>query len=137
MFDFFPSGSTFGDSQSTIKRAKKQTCLNFFRAGVPSATAKAQLSERKNKTYNFHFCLKITKNSFLIVLGRGCRRVSVAKKCSAEAAEHFLWLKSVRQPLPRTKFHERTIRMWDFLIFAALHSPAPFDRLGDRKRKNI
>ncbi|MEE1087599.1 MAG: hypothetical protein UIC63_01395, partial [Bacteroidaceae bacterium] len=84
-------------------------------------------------------------------LGRGCRafpgakkgsagsagRIFEVKKWSAEAAEHFLWLKSVRQPLPRTKFHERTIRMWEFLIFAALHSPAPFDRLGDRKRKNI
>jgi hypothetical protein len=100
--------------QSTIKRAKKQTCLIFFRAGVPSTIVKAQLSERKNKTYNFHFCLKITKNSFLIVLGRGCRRVSVAKKCSAEAAARyfevkkgsaeaaarFLEPKSARQGLP-------------------------------------
>ena len=60
------------------------------------------------------------------VVGRGCRGFPVAKKCSAgsagpifeakkwsaEAAEHFLWQKSVRQGLPGTKFQEETIRMY-------------------------
>jgi hypothetical protein len=81
----------------------------------------------------------------------------VPKKWSAEAAAGFLWPKSARQGLPslflrlksgrqrlpsiscgkkvcgrvcRAQNFRKKLLGWTFLIFAALNSPAPFDRLG-------
>ena len=81
----------------------------------------------------------------------------VPKKWSAEAAAGFLWPKSARQGLPslflrlksgrqrlpsiscgkkvcgrvcRAQNFRKKLLGWTFLIFAALNSPAPVDRLG-------
>lgn len=83
------------------------------------------------------------------MVDRGCRAFPGAKKCSAgsagrifevkkwsaEAAEHFLWLKSVRQPLPAHKISRKNYSDVGISHICRAALPCPFRQRKEEHQK--